>query len=69
MNIIITGASRGIGFELAKRFAGLGNHNIIAISRNADKLKELKSSLVNLIIFQIELPFSEFFAKHIPFRH
>lgn len=46
MNIIITGASRGIGFELAKRFANLGNHNIIAISRNADKLKELKSACI-----------------------
>jgi NAD(P)-dependent dehydrogenase (short-subunit alcohol dehydrogenase family) len=46
MNIIITGASRGIGFELAKRIASLGNHNIIAISRNADKLKELKSACI-----------------------
>lgn len=46
MNIIITGASRGIGFELAKCFASDGNHNIIAISRNAAKLKELKSACI-----------------------
>lgn len=43
MNIVITGASSGIGFELAKRFAAIGNHNILAISRNASKLKELKN--------------------------
>lgn len=46
MNIIITGASGGIGFELAKRFAGIGNHNILALSRNASKLKELKSACI-----------------------
>lgn len=46
MNIIITGASRGIGFEVVKLFARKGNHNIVAISRNADKLKELKSACI-----------------------
>lgn len=46
MNILITGASRGIGFELAKMFAAKGNHSIVAISRNADKLKELKSACI-----------------------
>lgn len=46
MNIIVTGASRGIGYEVAKRFASLGNHNIIAISRNEGKLKELKSACI-----------------------
>lgn len=42
MNIIITGASRGIGFETAKQFAAIGNNNIIAIARNESKLYELK---------------------------
>jgi short-subunit dehydrogenase len=46
MNIIITGASRGIGYELAKQFASMGNHNIVAISRDANKLKELKSACI-----------------------
>lgn len=46
MNIIITGASRGIGFELAKQFAANGNHNIVAISRDSDKLKQLKSACI-----------------------
>jgi short-subunit dehydrogenase len=42
MNIIITGASQGIGFELATKFAASGNHNIIAIARNEAKLNKLK---------------------------
>ncbi len=46
MNIVITGASRGIGFELAKEFASLGANNIVAISRDESKLKELKSACI-----------------------
>lgn len=40
MKILITGASRGIGFESAKLFVASG-HQVLAISRNADKLSEL----------------------------
>lgn len=35
MNVIITGASKGIGYELCKKFISTGNHNIIAISRSS----------------------------------
>lgn len=35
-NIIITGTSRGIGYELALQFAGAG-HNVLAISRKMPK--------------------------------
>jgi len=42
MNIIITGASKGIGFELAKNFYKRGQHHIIAISRNKERLNTLK---------------------------
>ena len=35
-NIIITGTSRGIGFELALQFANAG-HQVLAISRNTKK--------------------------------
>lgn len=41
MNIIITGASRGIGKELVKLFAQENGHQIIAISRNKLLLDEL----------------------------
>lgn len=40
-NIVITGASRGIGRELAKIYLENG-HRVLAVSRNAEKLKELK---------------------------
>ena len=46
MNIIITGASKGIGYELAKCFAAHGAHNIVAISRNGNGLKQLKSACI-----------------------
>lgn len=40
-NIIITGTSRGIGFELAQLFAK-NNCNVLALSRNSEPLKNLK---------------------------
>ena len=43
MNIVITGCSKGIGLELVKLWSE--NHKIYGISRNIEKLKELKSSL------------------------
>lgn len=39
-NIIITGASRGIGYELAKQHLELGNR-VFTISRNTEKLEKL----------------------------
>lgn len=41
-NIIITGASRGIGFELAKQHLQLGNR-VLTISRNVERLMELEA--------------------------
>ncbi|MCK4701080.1 MAG: SDR family NAD(P)-dependent oxidoreductase, partial [Bacteroidales bacterium] len=43
MNIIITGASGGIGRETAKIFAANKENLIIAISRSKDKLFSLKT--------------------------
>jgi short-subunit dehydrogenase len=37
---LITGASGGIGYELAELFAHDG-HNLVLVARNADKLKEI----------------------------
>jgi short-subunit dehydrogenase len=36
-NIIVTGTSRGIGLELALRFANAGHH-VLAISRNTPQI-------------------------------
>lgn len=41
MNIIITGASSGIGFEAAIELAGESGNKIIALARTGDKLKTL----------------------------
>ncbi len=48
MNIIVTGASRGIGYETVKNFAISGNHKIIAVSRNINKLNLLKADCIKL---------------------
>lgn len=41
MNIIITGASSGIGFEAALEFALDSKNKIVCIARSADKLRKL----------------------------
>ncbi|MCH1436634.1 MAG: SDR family oxidoreductase [Flavobacteriales bacterium] len=59
-NVIVTGASRGIGFELVKQYVQAG-HDVIAISRNLSRLEDLKqeclvinaSSKVHVISFDL----------------
>lgn len=41
MNIVITGASSGVGFEAVLEFCANNGHNIIAIARSKDKLDNL----------------------------
>ncbi|UCH13552.1 MAG: SDR family oxidoreductase [Bacteroidales bacterium] len=43
MNIIITGASQGIGYEITRLFAVLPETTVIAIARNEKKLNQLKN--------------------------
>ena len=49
MNIVISGASRGIGKAIAEKFAGK-NHQVIVCSRDEIKLNELKNSSNNYYI-------------------
>ena len=42
MNLIISGCSRGIGYELVKLFAKNPEHKIIALSRKQEGLEKLK---------------------------
>ncbi|MHB1147001.1 MAG: SDR family NAD(P)-dependent oxidoreductase [Lutibacter sp.] len=51
-NIIITGTSRGIGFELAQLFAK-NNFHVLALSRNTKPLKNLK--LKNITTISVDL--------------
>ncbi len=54
-NIIITGTSRGIGFELVKILAKKG-HNILALSRNEKPIEQLKLSNVRSLPFDLNNP-------------
>jgi NAD(P)-dependent dehydrogenase (short-subunit alcohol dehydrogenase family) len=51
-NIIITGTSRGIGFELVQLFAKAG-HKVLALSRNEKPIQNLK--LENVTCFSFDL--------------
>ncbi|MBT8316566.1 MAG: SDR family oxidoreductase [Lutibacter sp.] len=51
-NVIISGTSRGIGFELAQLFAKSG-YKVLALSRNAEPLKNL--NIKNITTLSIDL--------------
>lgn len=58
MNIIITGASRGIGFETVKLFAKTEGNNVFAISRNKDKLEQLQKECQKMQSKSKVIPFA-----------
>lgn len=61
MNILITGTSRGIGFGLTTQALAQG-HTVIAVSRNADKMKSLKADYPkNLILLEADISQPESF--------
>ena len=47
-NVVITGTSRGIGFELAQQFANDG-HNVLALSRNTKPLETVNHPNIKTI--------------------
>ena len=61
MNVIITGASRGIGAELVKLFAAGKDNIIIALSRNLVQLENIRKDCllnhpgVSIFIYQTDL--------------
>lgn len=59
-NIIITGTSRGIGFELVHIFANEG-HNVLALSRNAQPVNNLHFD--NISSFSFDLSKEEDYQK------
>ena len=59
-NVVITGTSRGIGFELAKQFAENG-HQVLAISRNTKPLSEINHK--NITLLSVDLSNSSDLSK------
>ncbi|WP_435263754.1 SDR family NAD(P)-dependent oxidoreductase [Tenacibaculum sp. nBUS_03] len=59
-NIIITGTSRGIGYELAKQFANQGHH-VLALSRNTIPLDTLNHK--NITTISVDLSSSKDLKK------
>lgn len=51
-NVIITGTSRGIGFEMVKLFSEAG-HKVLALSRNSKPVSDLKLKNVTALEFDI----------------
>ena len=51
-NVIITGTSRGIGFEMVKLFSEAG-HKVLALSRNSKPISDLKLQNVTAFDFDI----------------
>lgn len=52
-NVVITGCSRGIGFELAKLFAEEG-HAVLALSRNPEPMRALKNERITALAFDLQ---------------
>jgi short-subunit dehydrogenase len=52
-NVIITGSSRGIGFELAKQYADAG-HQVLALSRNIEPIASLEHKHISYFSFDLE---------------
>lgn len=51
-NVIVTGCSRGIGYELARLFADEG-HQVLALSRNNDPMEDLGHGNISSFPFDI----------------
>lgn len=59
-NIVISGTSRGIGYEMAKLFAEEG-HKVLALSRNAKPILDLNHK--NITVFSFDLGSKEDYKK------
>ncbi|RSC92775.1 SDR family NAD(P)-dependent oxidoreductase [Tenacibaculum singaporense] len=63
-NIVITGTSRGIGFELAQQFANQG-HQVLALSRNTKPLEQINHS--NITTISVDLSSEKDIKKAVDF--
>ena len=63
-NVVITGTSRGIGFELAQQFAKNG-HQVLALSRNTAPLEKISHK--NITTLSVDLSHNEDIQKAVNF--
>lgn len=63
-NIVITGTSRGIGFQLAQQFANAG-HNVLALSRNTKPLEAVNHK--NITVLSVDLSDEKDITKAVSF--
>ena len=56
--VLITGASSGIGYELAKVYAG-NNYNIVIVARRKERLEKLKKEIGSSISDKISVTLIE----------
>ncbi len=59
MKIVVTGASRGIGYELVKKLSENQNHTVFAVSRNEERLGQLKKECPNGNVISITCDLSK----------
>lgn len=67
-NIVITGTSRGIGFEMVSIFAGMG-YNVLALSRNEKPVTDLGLENVKAFSFDITSEDSHLKAENYIVHH
>lgn len=70
MNVVITGASRGIGKAIAEKFAA-HHHSVLVCSRDIKKLEELRQNHPSIAVFSCDMgvkeevrKFSRFVQSH-----
>lgn len=59
MHIVVTGASRGIGYELVKQLSENKDNTIYAVSRNEERLERLKNECSNQNVIPITCDLSK----------
>jgi short-subunit dehydrogenase len=68
MNIIVTGAGKGIGLEICKILSENPDHEIVAVSRNIDQLAKLASTndMLKPVSFDLEKDDYMKIISHLP---
>ena len=72
MNVIVTGASRGIGYEIVKKLAQSSDHNVLILSRNIARLNQLSDECkqldpgANIFPYNLDLRDPQFEKELIP---